>query len=322
MFFVMSGFLLSASFERNGSLVPYFRNRLSRIYPGLWACLLVTIIVFSFVGADFVHASALPWFFAQAVGLIYTPAFLDQFGYGSYNGSLWTIVVELQFYLILPVIYFLYKQFSPKKTSDKFFYLFFGLSFLLALALKLYPPTFFGGIGKLIRYSFLPHIYIFMSGILLQRLKVWQWNIVRGKALWWMGAFLLFVYTIPVSAISSMIAMIVLAFCTVSLGYSAPGIAKKLLKDRDISYGVYMYHGMLLSILVEINVIGSVWYLVGVAVITFVLAWLSYVIIEAPAMKKAKSFNKKYEEKAKALARQKAEEGILTPVHNYIPAVR
>lgn len=320
MFFVMSGFLLSASFERNDSLVPYFRNRLSRIYPGLWVCLLLTIVIYSIVGANFVHASALPWFFAQAVGLIYTPAFLNDFGYGSYNGSLWTIVVELQFYLILPVIYFIYKRFSPKRTSSTFFYILFGLSFLLALALKLYPPTFFGGIGKLIRYSFLPHIYIFMAGILLQRLEVWKWNIIRGKALWWMAAFLLVVYTVPQTAIISMLAMIILAFCTISLGYSAPGVAKKLLKDRDISYGVYMYHGMLLSILVEVNVIGNVWLLIGVALLTFVLAWLSYNLIEAPAMKRAKSFNKKYEAKAKARAKQQ-EQNILTPVHNYIPAV-
>lgn len=319
MFFVMSGFLLSASFERNGNLVPYFRNRLSRIYPGLWACLVVTIIIYSIVGADFIHGSALPWFFAQAVGLIYTPAFLNEFGYGSYNGSLWTIVVELQFYLILPVIYYLYKTISPKRTSGKYFYVLFGLSFLLALALKLFPPTFFGGIGKLIRYSFLPHIYIFMAGVLLQRLKVWNWNIVRGKALWWMGGFLLFVYTLPANPILGMLSMIILAFCTISLGYSAPGIASKILKDRDISYGVYMYHGMLLSILVEMNVTGNVYYLIFVTVTTFILAWLSYKYIEAPAMNRAKDINKKKDQGRKP---KKETESILTPVHNYMPAVQ
>ena len=80
-----------------------------------------------------------------------------------------------------------------------------------------------------------------------------------GKALWWMAGFLLFVYTVPANPILGMFSMIILAFCTISLGYSAPGIATKILKDRDISYGVYMYHGMLLSILVEMNVIGNVY---------------------------------------------------------------
>ena len=37
MFFVMSGFLISASYERNGELKNYFRNRILRIYPALWA---------------------------------------------------------------------------------------------------------------------------------------------------------------------------------------------------------------------------------------------------------------------------------------------
>ena len=106
-----------------------------------------------------------------------------------------------------------------------------------------------------------------------------------------MALFLALTYFVPVSMISKTIGMMILACCTISLAYSAPGIATKLLKNRDLSYGVYLYHGMLLAILVELELIGSGWYMVGVAAATFLLAWLSYRYIEQPAMAWAKRRN-------------------------------
>ena len=291
MFFVMSGFLLSASFERNSNLRQYFTNRLTRIYPALWMCLILTVILFAAIcGVNFLNGETAPWLAAQGIGLIYTPSFLRDFGYGSYNGSLWTIVIELQFYLCLPVIYWLFR----KVKWNKYFYLLFALSCITSLLLYSYTKTLSGStawIAKVARYTFLPHAYIFLTGILLQRLKVYEWKWVRGKAFLWMAIFLALSYTLPPSIISKTIAMIVLAFCTISLAYSAPGVATKLLKNRDISYGVYLYHGMLLAMLVEMGIIGSGWYLIGVAAVTFLLAWLSYRYIEQPAMTWAKRRN-------------------------------
>ena len=154
--------------------------------------------------------------------------------------------------------------------------------------------------SKLLRYSFLPYAYIFMTGILLQRLKIWQWKLIRGKALYWMAAFLIFKYLMPIHSIGDMVGMIILACCTVSLGYSMPGIASRYLK-RDLSYGVYLYHGMLLSILVELGLTGNFEYFILVAAITSLLAWLSYVYIESPAINWAKAKAKKDKKPAEPL---------------------
>jgi peptidoglycan/LPS O-acetylase OafA/YrhL len=131
-----------------------------------------------------------------------------------------------------------------------------------------------------------------MSGILLQRWKIYKLNIIHGKGLYWAAGYLAFIYLVPDSDIKSMAAMLILAAFTISIAYSKPGLATKWLNNRDISYGVYMYHGMLLTVLVDLGMIGSPWYLVLVAVVTFTLAWLSYKYIETPAMKLAKEKNK------------------------------
>ena len=296
MFFVMSGYLLSASFERNSDLKSYFTNRLLRIYPGLWACLILTVILFAVIGGvNFVNLQAVPWFILQMGGIIYTPSFLHDFGYGSYNGSLWTIVVELQFYFALPTLYFIGNYFFKKYNVDKkkeniFFYTVFALAVALAIYLKVLYPSYTDELtaSKVVKYSILPHAYIFMAGILLQRLKVYKMDFVYGKGLYWAAAYLAWVYLVPNSYFKMVPSMILLAFFTISVAYSKPGIATKYLHNRDISYGVYLYHGMLLSLLVEFGMIGSPWYLLLTAAITFVLAILSYRYVETPAMRLAK----------------------------------
>lgn len=110
IFFVISGFLISASYERSSTLKNYAINRLLRIYPGLWCCVLITIFVASFFGVNFLNSQAPSWVASQFLGAIYTPKFLNNFGFGSYNGSLWTIPLELQFYIALPFFYWLFRK--------------------------------------------------------------------------------------------------------------------------------------------------------------------------------------------------------------------
>src|SRR5260221_5801342 len=61
IFFVISGFLISLSYERSSSLKSYCRNRVLRIYPGLWCCILSTIVVAALCGYSFASGQAVAW---------------------------------------------------------------------------------------------------------------------------------------------------------------------------------------------------------------------------------------------------------------------
>ena len=50
IFFVISGILISKSYERSDSLRDYLRNRCLRIFPGLWVCLVVSVAVILALG--------------------------------------------------------------------------------------------------------------------------------------------------------------------------------------------------------------------------------------------------------------------------------
>lgn len=292
MFFVMSGFLISASLERNFNLKNYFRNRALRIYPALWFCIILTIvIILIFTKISFINNQSIPWFLSQIIGIIYTPNFLLNYGFGSYNGSLWTIPIELQFYIVLPIVYFLLTILIKKENlKTVLIFLVFILFLVISYCIDIYYPildieTKF---HKILRYSFVPHIYLFFLGVFLQRVKAFRSKILFGKGLLWVLAYLLFCILVPSSELITFLRSLFLGLTTISLAYTFPGIAFKLLKGNDISYGVYIYHGMVLGLFVEFKLTGDPLYIFIIFFITIFLSFLSWILIEKPMLSRKK----------------------------------
>jgi peptidoglycan/LPS O-acetylase OafA/YrhL len=289
IFFVISGFLISASYERSSGLKSYSRNRVLRIYPGLWCCVLATVLVATLCGFSFANSQAPLWIISQFAGAIYTPGFLKNFGFGSYNGSLWTIPVELQFYFLLPVLYWL----TPKGTKDQttYFWLAWFAFVAIGFAASLMFPVLENPEGeptlqKLLRYSLFPHFFLFMSGVLLQRMKVYESKWIAGKGAYWLAAYLAFYYAAPTAPVTYVPATLLLGIAAVSMAYTAPGISQKILRGNDISYGVYIYHGLMINAFVEMGLTGRAGYLVLLAGCTYLAGYVSWIAIERPFLRR------------------------------------
>jgi peptidoglycan/LPS O-acetylase OafA/YrhL len=291
IFYVISGFLISLSWERNHALGQYARNRFLRIYPALWMCLGVSVAAAAwFGGVGFLRVEAGPWLLAQlTIAQFYNPDFLRPYGVGVLNGSLWTIPVELQFYLLLPLLYRGLRLAERRGNGS------LALIALLSLGvnqayvrLAASAPDHLG--VKLLYVSLAPHLYMFLMGVLIQRNFTRLSPLLAGR-----GAFWLLAYALAVGVARALgatlgsntpnpLLMGVLALTVISCAYSAAGLSERLLRGNDISYGTYIYHMVVVNAAIEMGASPTFRALAIVLAITLVAAWASWVLVERPAL--------------------------------------
>lgn len=101
-FFFISGFLIWISLMKQTTVRKYFYNRFLRIYPELWVGVSVEIItiIILYRGIDWIRLAM----FAITQGTVlqfWTPEFLRGYGCGTPNGTLWTICITIQFYILV-----------------------------------------------------------------------------------------------------------------------------------------------------------------------------------------------------------------------------
>lgn len=294
-FFFVSGFLISASWERNSSLHVYIVNRVLRIFPALYGVLafsIVTLLLFYDMSTLWDNLGKLVlWGLCQVTILQdWNPDFLRSYGTGGVNGSLWTIPVELSFYAFIPLIYWLCRRLnSTHGVLLAIIVLSFGLQYLTYAAQDQLPVMLF----KLITKTPLPWVGMFCCGMLAQREMPRIYPLVAGRAPLFVGIYFLVAFLAyklpwyPVLAGSSNSMGIVnyAAMCAVLLAvaYSGREMAERLLRRNDISYGVYIFHMPVINVFVHTGIKGWTGFLPAVA-LTVVLAILSWLAIEKPSL--------------------------------------
>ncbi len=285
IFFVISGFLISLSWERAPSPASYVRNRLLRIYPALWVCLAISILIFLSAGVRAGSVEFTTWLAAQAtIVQFYNPAFLRPFGIGVLNGSLWTIPVELQFYVLLPFL-----ALVARKHPSRWLL----LSIVAAVAM-IFARTGLGVrdtmLQKLLAVSIVPYLFYFLVGVLMRYAYERHPAIFRGQAFGWIAVYAIWAlievhFSIPGANgnLLNVVSLILIATLIISGAFSAPALSRRVLRGNDISYGMYIYHAPILNLLVAHQIGGGRGFaLFFVTVVIF--AFLSWRLVEKPML--------------------------------------
>jgi peptidoglycan/LPS O-acetylase OafA/YrhL len=295
-FFFISGFLISASWERNPVLRAYVLNRFLRIYPALWAVFFLSVACVSIVDPRFlaVDVSRLAlWAGAQlTVGQDWNPSFLRDFGLGAINGSLWTIPVEICFYVAIPVLYWIVRRFgNANLVFSTVIVLSFGLQYVLFIYrgadhIWLFPI-------RHLKLAPIPWIGMFAVGVLAQRNIRYLYGFVGGRFFLFLGLYA------AISVVSAFFpafpllrgnfnSMGVLNFSALvllvlSAAFSFRATADALLQRNDSSYGIYIYHMPLVNLFVQMHIVGFPG-AAAVVGLTIFIALLSWFFIEKPAL--------------------------------------
>ncbi len=244
-FFAISGCLIVASWDRSSSVFGYFRRRAQRILPGYWLALVYTLVLglaaSSLPAARFL-ASPATWKYTAA-NLIFAnylhpdlPGVFVHNDLTSVNGALWTIKVEVMFYLFVPLLVWLCRRIGVAWTLGSCFLLSLLYRTLLDahghhnLAVQLPGQLSFFLVGAAVYFYFdffQQHRHVVWTIALLATSIGCTWNLFPLRAL-----------GIP---------LLVLA-----VAFLLPAV-RGVTRFGDFSYGTYVLHFPTIQLLISVG---------------------------------------------------------------------
>ena len=288
IFFAISGFLIAKSWNTDPAPRRYALKRALRLLPALFVAVLVTALV---VGPIVTTLSPSGYFANLGVyryiaenSVLDTingrlPGVFVQNVYPSaVNGSLWTLPVEAIAYIgaaVLGVIGALNRRWILAVIS-------FGLLFVVSTAILTSSSFHVTGAasGDLSAVLYLGGL--FNAGVVLYVLRdrvVLRWDIAAGLLVLWVAAF----GTQWVRAA----AMIAIPYLVLILAYRTPRSISVITRPGDLSYGIYVYSFPAQQVAAYAfgPKLGPLGMLGVVALPVYGLAFLSWRLIEAPALR-------------------------------------
>lgn len=293
IFFFISGFLIYSSFERQShhGARRFFVNRFLRIYPALWACFAVSLIAVACTGyfqetAITLRRFAL-WSLAQLTfAQPYNPAFMRGFGVGVLNGALWTIAVELQFYILTPLLFHLIRKLPSIIAAI----------ILSSLALNLFFRMHLDWNNiymKLAYTSCAPWLYMYLLGFGAAHYSQTSAAVAKVHFTYLVPLFvssMMFIgkYEANASNAINPVSFALLAMLTLKLSTARLSLHPRIssfLQTSDISYGLYLYHMPTINVLVHLSRL-SPWANITLAVTFSICASLaSWHLVEKRALR-------------------------------------
>ncbi|RYF44610.1 MAG: acyltransferase, partial [Cytophagaceae bacterium] len=286
-FFLISGFLITASYLKSPSPADYMRKRITRIYPGFIICSVICMVAFGPLGGGdppvgVKHAVIAPIIRA----LILCPPVMDNVFLGSHyahlNGAAWTIQYELLCYIVVLAL-------GTLGMIDKPIII-IVLS-ALCLVLTSAAPQ---GISEFL--NSLP-----LGSLVFQGDRI---AIIRLTGLFLAGSsFYLIQHLIPISRAAAATSAVLLCGTLsyqplVYLGMAVFGsylifavaafgtgtVLEKINNKNDISYGLYLYAWPIGLLLLWWHVSSSLWIIGGLTMLIASAAGaVSWFIVEKPA---------------------------------------
>ena len=282
IFFTISGYLVFASLDRNKeNIKQYILNRMGRIYPALWFSTLLTILTILLVYKIEDIFSFFLYIFGQlTIFQFWTPSTLRGYGVSAPNGSLWTIIVELQFYFILIFIYF-------KCNTKLKLGLLFLFSIIFNIIIGLSGETV---IIKLLKVSIFPYLYNFLIGSIFYKFNILKKKLLDNKFIYWFIICQLFyilkIFPAYFPNFLGFIANTILSITVLSFAFSYTNYIKE--SKMDISYGIYLYHMVFLNFFIQKygveKIKNSYLWIIYIAIV-FMVSIFSHYCIEEPILK-------------------------------------
>ena len=250
-FFVLSGYWVTKSYLKNKNVKYFYVRRALRIFPLYFLTVIgfaVGLVFFSTFSAQdyFANVHFLKYIFWNCMTLNFVcPSLPGVFDGNAVNGALWTIKVEIGFYLVLPLLILILEKLPQRRHRNAFLLVVYTLSvlwnFMLAACAEKY------GIPKQISYQLPGFMSFFVSGM------IYVYNedaIHRFDRYMLLPAILLF--TAHYFTKTEYLMPFVLAYLIMFLGTRLCFLSK-IGRPVDYSYAMYLFHFPLINIFTRLG---------------------------------------------------------------------
>ena len=285
-FLIISGFLVARSRENN-DLTSFVLARFLRIYPGF---VLVTVVE-TFVIAPIFYDGKIYYYFANFAGAhlhnlllwpqdYYIPNVFNKLPFGAMNGSLWTIPLELSFYVVLVVLIFIANFKMPYLYALVFFASLAGQVALFYLN-STYASSTLNLLNGISAFQFITYSSYFLVGVC-----AWKYRELIHMNL----GGLVIAFSSMLAARNSYFAPLAVTFCLpyIILYIAVSGSFGTAMAQRigDLSYGTYLFAYPITNCVVSLTkqrLPSLAVFLITCPVILSV-AWLSWRFVEKPCL--------------------------------------
>lgn len=270
-FFVISGYLISKSYLKNSNIYDYAKSRFLRVYPLYFtcvtACFIIGMLMYTSEVSTYLRDGGARYFVSNLAFLNFLQPelpglFVDNFKNSAVNGSLWTIKIEVMFYISVPVIYGLFgRYFGNRRTVFAIAVLSLISSLLIEFIVNKY------GLSDSLKNQLPSLMIFFMVGAVL--------NFVTPSFLTfkYLPVIVLIIYFCDSHLIGKVIYPLAVAAFVYILVFKTSVIN---IHDGvgDLSYGIYIFHYPVIQFLYQWGLYNN--FFVGFVLTVAVVGVLSY----------------------------------------------
>ena len=238
-FFVVSGFLIFMSYDRSSSVRSYAERRFRRIFPAYLT--VVTLCAVGMVGissrgaADYFSLEWAKYVLANLSFLNFLnptlPGVFDTNKLPAVNGALWTLKIEVLFYLSVPLLVYLFRRLGLLRVMAAVYALSVGYAILLSWLAHRTGSAVYQELGRQLPGQL---SYFIAGGFFYYRLT----DFVRHRFYFVLGAISVLVF----NSYLSLPLLEPFALATVVVFFALFFYAGNFGKYGDFSYGVYILH--------------------------------------------------------------------------------
>lgn len=285
IFFAISGYLVTASWVGDPNLRSFLVRRALRIMPALWVVVLLstvglgTLVTTLPLGSYLADAGT--WRYLLERSLVYArvdalPGVFTSNPYGAaVNGSLWTLPLEVTAYAVTIVLGLVGALVGRRSI------VIVGLAGLVVLQQLIPASGNTANPGTVLFWLVHFGIYYAVGCVLFlyrSRVPAAIWLAVAALGIW-AASF--------GTGATTLVGQVAIPYSVIVLGYRAPsGLDLIMRRIGDLSYGTYIYAFPVQQAIVHYNLGISPGALIASSLpITYLLAWLSWNIVERPALR-------------------------------------